>query len=820
MAGTSTNATLAPHRDILRLAGISVQSESMYFTSCTCGATCGIYTTPENDTWVHCPHCGFSGMAVEYVAKVRRVSIDDMPQWLKSHEVADDVVSRLMAGARYTPMLAFRALWKRAKRNVEPERIGQGAMTMLQAKRVYNEWNNLPDGLGVLFVHDIADVRSEYPGAQLKVSNVGSHKIFVAAARYDVPGRVCGINLIQTTGESEISSRDRLRNNFTGGLAIDDLSADNTKPVYVFDNQHTALMFQAKVYGSEGRHVRVAVYNFETDTATWDCLRRSLVLYVATDNILEAVGVCRKIPSARIIRVKADELETWILGTTTAMLPSVHPDTRVDWPKAAREWLFEKPAVRHDRRRQLALSAADEQRVLECCTDAERRALLSDEPVCREIVLEGVQVRETAEGYAAMIDRRMEEIANIRISLSHSVVEHSTSKTWYYGYLIFQGTHLAFAVEHSQLQHRAAFLSWVSSMTAAAGLGVPSIRPAWAGRLLTIASKFSTPIIENTDRLLGWSEKTNSLLLPSVVISATHGVENRTSPIDVGIPDGVWSADASYVPLLDDSSSRALEYMAFAIALATSMTATAVGASPYTFVIGAHPDMMATPGDMAQKMGIPVMTHHASKVIDRRYGAAPAIHGFPVLCQPEPGRVIGAVSRTATRSEIVRVGWRAVGFARLFPRTMSVQFPIEEGTPATGHHAYAPMAARLACELTYRALRDGVTGDVAAAVIHAMAGVAKEAKNGEYIHLLLGRILLPPKDDADWCAKYVECVRQHIAAGWLKPAYLIKQGDIEVVDATGVYRGSMDRGSPALHPGAVAERFCAAGIPDRVKVGR
>ena len=36
--------------------------------------------------------------------------------------------------------------------------------------------------------------------------------------------------------------------------------------------------------------------------------------------ILEAVGVCRKIPSARIIRVKADELETWLLGTTTSML--------------------------------------------------------------------------------------------------------------------------------------------------------------------------------------------------------------------------------------------------------------------------------------------------------------------------------------------------------------------------------------------------------------------------------------------------------------------------------------------------------------------
>ena len=821
MSGTSTSPAVAVHRDILRYAGIAAQNTVMYSTTCTCGDTCGVYTTPENTTWVHCRHCGFSGTSVEYVARSRRVKLEDMGAWLKDRGVAEDEIPKLMAAANHAPTLAFRALWKRARHNVSANHTLPEAFTLFQMKRVYTDWTRVPSGVGVLTVGDIAAIRSEHPFGQLKVSNAGSHKSFIAVARYDVPGRVCGINLIQSTGEADISSRDRLRNNFTGGLAIDELAADDLSPVYVFDEQHMALMFQAKISRGGSRPVRVAVYNYETSDDTWDCLRRAPVVYVAIDNIVDAISVVRKLPGAKIVRAKADTLEAWITGISTMLLPSLNPKERMDWTQAARSWLFEKPAIVKSQLQQLRLPAADTQRLLECCTAGERRALTADDLVYREVVFEGHTVRETPNGYAALLERSMVEIANVRVVLSHAIIEHSTSKTWYYGFLVFQGAHLPFAVEHTQLQTGKTFMAWLNSMTAAAGLGAPSVKPTWTGKLLALASKFATPTVENTDRLLGWSDESKALLLPAVTISPVSGVQDRASPINVGIPAGVWQASTDFTPLVTGTDARALEYMAFAVALATSMTAEAAGTDPYTFVIGVPPDMAARPATMAQELGIPVMIHHASKVVDRRYGAAPAIHGFPVLYQPEGGRVIGAVSRTATvRSEIIRAGYSAAGFSRLFPRTASIKFPISDTAAHTGHHNYAPQAARLACELTYRALKSGSAGDTTQMVVHEMAVLAREVGNEEHIHHMLGRLLLPPRTDAEWCARYVECAKQGIADGWLRPEVFRKRKTTEVVDASEVYREAMARGVPVPYPGAVVDRFCAAGLADQVHAGK
>jgi hypothetical protein len=801
----------------LRLAGIAVKNETCYLTTCVCGATCGVYTTPENNTWVYCTFCGRKGTSVEYVANVRGMPLDNVTELLVSHGEDEATAAALVQDAKHLPMHALRRLWEIAKRNVEPERIGQGAMTILQRKQVYTGWNNIPPGVGVLFTRDLLDVKAAYPGSMLKFHNTKAYRVFIAAARFDVPGRVCGINLIHSAGEASIASALGTNNNFTGGLAIDALDITDTGPVYIFDNQYVALMFQTKVYGSEGRHVRVATHRTDTSEHTWRYLQRSQLLYVATDdNFVTAVDVCRRVPGAKIIRVPATELSTWIRGTSTAMLPSMHPDTRVDWSKAACRWLFENPATIASRRKQLALPPKDEQRLLEHCTEAERRTLLDDTTTYRETMIDGVLVRETPSGYVAMFDRRLVEISNVRVVLTKSVVEQSTSKTWYHGHVIFRDMQLPFVVDQAQIQTLNSFTEWIGAITSAAGLGVPHIRSTWVKRMLPLATMLSAITVETTDRMLGWSDARREFLLPDLVISAERGIEARASPLSVGIPHKVWDVSADYMALLQETSTRAMEYVSFAVMIATAMVSTASGEPPYKFFVGIPQDICTVLGTMAQKMGIPVMSHMSTKLTDKRYGTAPLIYGMPAVYHPEPGRVVGVVNRAYTQTEIIRVKPSATVFARFFPSTASIQYPIAGSLPVTGHRKFETMAARLVCELVYRALHSPSEDPALTRVVHFLVELTSSMTAREHIYNLLGTLLLPPKSDTDWCAKYLEAVQQQVAAGRLPGNVVTSVGGKVVVNARKVRNESHKQGVPVPHQSVVAERFYAANMGDQV----
>ncbi len=797
----------------MKLAGIRVKAEAAYLTPCVCGAVCGVYTTPENNTWVHCPSCRRQGTSVEYVMAAKQMPPETVAKHLMEIGATQKAADELIAAASHAPTLAFRDLWERAKQNVEPERIGQGAMTILQNERVYTGWNNVPPGVGILFKHDFAVVRNRYPASNLRLRGVQQHKVYIALARYDVPGRVCGITLVHPGGIGNGYSKFGTDIPFTGGIAIDDMSITNRAPVYVFDDPRASLRFQAKAYYALGKHIRVASYTPDTVDSSWDHLRQSQILYLATDsNFVQAVNVCRKLAGAKIIRARAEELDTWIRGTSTAMLPSVHPDMQLDWPKAVQRWLFENPAAMDDRRRQLALSAGDEQRVLEYCTDAERRTLTSGQTIYRETCVDDITVRETDDGYAALLNSKLVAVSNVRLVFTKSIVEQSTSKTWYCGDLVFRGIHIPFMVELSRIQASRDLIPWVSKLTASAGLGVPYIHQAWTTRLLTLATLLSSPVVEHTDRLLGWSDRSQTFYLPTLTISAARGIEPRVLPVNIGMPADVWGLSNDFTTMLGSNQQRAMEYTSFAVMTAASVLSTALGEPPLTFVVGVPTKYGATLSSMAQRLGIPQLEVSSRK--GKRLGASAAVHGFPVLYQPEPKDTVDAVSKAVSRPRIVRVGQYMTGFARLLPNTVGLQYPIKGAVSQSSPRRYEDMAARLTCELIYRVLCTPSAEPAVYRVVSALASLATD-DNRENIYTLLGELRLPPKTDAAWCEKYLETVAQQVKQQWL-PAAVMADGDVTRVYAHRVYKESRARGAAAPHPNLVAEKFCSAGLSSRL----
>ena len=63
---------------------------------------------------------------MEYVANVRGMPLDNVTELLVSHGEDEATAAALVQDAKHLPMHALRRLWEIAKRNVEPERIGQG----------------------------------------------------------------------------------------------------------------------------------------------------------------------------------------------------------------------------------------------------------------------------------------------------------------------------------------------------------------------------------------------------------------------------------------------------------------------------------------------------------------------------------------------------------------------------------------------------------------------------------------------------------------------------------------------------------------------
>ena len=148
-----------------------------------------------------------------------------------------------------------------------------------------------------------------------------------------------------------------------------------------------------------------------------------------------------------------------------------------------------------DRRRQLALSAGDEQRVLEYCTDAERRTLTSGQTIYRETCVDDITVRETDDGYAALLNSKL-----VAVSMSDSC---SRSPLWSKarrkpGTVVIGVPRYSYPFMVELSRFRPAVTSYRGYPNSRLQLDSASrISAGVDNRLLTLATLLSSPVVEH-----------------------------------------------------------------------------------------------------------------------------------------------------------------------------------------------------------------------------------------------------------------------------------------------------------------------------------
>lgn len=811
------------HKTLLSAVGVIVQEAMPFNTMCgVCKGDMSVHNMPEGGTWVCCSDCGFAGSSLAYVAHVKGEQRHHVSRVLRGMGIAENEITALLAYEAESRYYALLDLWGVARERMAPGRIGATGIYLVQTHALYTGMRGIQPWFGLLYGNDIRDLHEAHPKC-FGVAGAGSHKSFLTVPYYDIPGRICGFGLFHSGGTAQLVMRyDGQRYTPGGGLACLPSVAGTRGTVYAVDDLHLALMLHGSHYATYGEYPALVAYEAGLPaTCTWESITAGRVIFSGTGSLVDRIREAKRhvaghVASAPVLTpcTRGQQLAAQLVPYTAGTYFPLADKNSKPWATAARVFLLNNPATLDERIRELGLSGASLQRVLDGCTDAERRALCATGPGVREATVNGTLVRARDTGYSVVGPRGERAVSDVVISVKQLLTTRETRATWVVGELVRGVERVPFCVPTALFKSPSQARTWLAGRFLAAGLRAPSVERAWLPSFLDMALAFAAPTTAEVSATLGWDADTARVVLPAVRISGA-GIEHTTTPVlavtnHVGpVPGQEWGSvaisDAVLSEFVASEHPEAVTAAAYCVCSVLNIVAVVRGRDACGLALGINGDYHGTMASVGAGFGWDIVRDaaDAAAFVSGRKRHTPVIRGLPVVCLPRISKVSEYIAAGSPAFPCV-VGCAPfpADCAALFPGWMRLQLPVTVPTSKHGAArnglwpaAAAELASRAISVLLAAADAPGTLfGDVTAALLT----VSDRHGSRAAVLAALGRLRCSEVDAATWFSRYMVLLEESIAVGRITTSSLLRAGRVVRIDVAGLQRAFSALG--ARHP--------------------
>lgn len=603
--------------------------------------TLGIYVAPTvGGRWYYCKGCGFRGDSIELYFEAHKlpdirdavfelVSKQILP--LTREQVPLEVINRYVISyvERRKKFTAVFAAAQEAMQRLDPESLSLLEELHLWGGYQAGRWHQrLSQLVGVYHPKRMRD-------DGFSVSRDPGLARMLVCPFYDIPGRICSLQLIGFHGATQrIHLAEALPDD--GLMMLDTLDIHNDA-VLAFADPIFAMQIQRKQFNMTGRPIPMVVHGNATSRAWQSVSARRVIYWNHVDDDFWTYKQALQHPRAFIAtKPRFTDQATYL---SSRLLPEImrsfHDHAR-PWAEAMKRVILNGEHWRvSDFVINMKLSAPDLQRIYDVCSPSEKRRVmqaLGEVPFDRFVIVANMRISESDDGWWIINQDVREMGCSAIIRLDSAIHVPDADENYYEGVIISKGKQIQFQEKMDVIEKNTAI--WLRNLMMRNGLGPPIIQQRMKSHLIEIAKQFQEPQYVQRSGRVGWSAELQGFVFPNFTVRY-GGIDetSRALVYDKNVPAANITSTAlsgDWDQMLDDTPENAAIWAGLSCFMTNMMAPVLSAEQLATGFIGGSGSISRIVGrHLAAELGMTPVTI-TKKHVNPESITKDHTHGYPV----------------------------------------------------------------------------------------------------------------------------------------------------------------------------------------------